>query len=683
MEMSESNVMRDGDQGFRGVDMRENAGPEFVALARNCRFGERKIATRKGVVTMPWTHRVGAFWPWVWPVAWTNTLPFASVAGAGKFEDPDGLEWFFVAGTVSPGGAVKVFCGRPNNTLSEVALSEALAGDEVEFVQANSELYLFQGSAGAPMVLRDVNLGFVSVELAASEAGNGTGTQAIPNGATGLFFQNRMFIPHGRDLVGVSDALNMTRYAAATRTFRINQGSSDALVGLYKFNETSVVCAKDSSVYVVTGLVPDAAGNYASAVLDEVTRSWGFIARRSVVACGADLIGLSQKGVMSLRQTEFNKLQAVDVPLSAAVQGLIDGINWRHASGACGAYWENRYYLAVPWGAAEIERNEMVWDTAEFNAFGQCRVNGFEPGREYRVTFGVNDTSLINGGTTITGALGKVVDIVAETDYVTVAGAAEDGVTASIVEVFKGVNNRVLVYDFERGAWAGYDDGEGLMPVAFFTFDYQGKERLFFWSADGFLRMYEEGEFDQVFRWGGWPEPLGAVTLTQGLEEADVVTEVLMRHLGRQALSSDGFHRAPLGEKRNVDLTLALRGWSPRYSIYERPNGVNEEVALVEARTWSRTNYFRPWDRAAWDPANEADDHGEPYREDYSVVLPADGMALGSGVVLNLHQERLEKVRLRGRGERSQVRIYNDRGRVEILAAEVGMGAGVGRMGTV
>jgi hypothetical protein len=81
-------------------------------------------------------------------------------------------------------------------------------------------------------------------------------------------------------------------------------------------------------------------------------------------------------------------------------------------------------------------------------------------------------------------------------------------VTVTVVELYQGVNNAVLVYDFVTGSWCGSDDGPGLMVTDFVELFYQGRQRLFFMSPDGFLNLYEEGFEDDVYVWTAYPATL-------------------------------------------------------------------------------------------------------------------------------------------------------------------------------
>lgn len=686
----------DGDRVFVGVEMRMEASalaPGFVASARNCRFRRGKAETRPGIVKLKWTHHVGTTFPWIWPIDWEQTLAFAEVFGAGRFNDTDGVEWIFIAGSRAE-SAGRVWVTRPNNGLIEEVLppGETISGP-VSFTQAVDKLFLWRGPDQAPLVLEHPGTGAGFRALEESEAG----LAKIPNGERGMFIPNRLVVPHGRDQLAVSDELDPEHYDAAFADFRISQGSSDRLVGVYAFGEDTFICAKEESIFVLRNLRVDEAGQFSGVTIDPVTTSWGFVAGKSVVQAGADLIGLSQLGVMSIRQTEQNKLQSVDVPLSAPIQPLIDRINWQYASNACAAYWDSKLYLAVPLDDAEKETEQLVPAYTFDNNTPEVTFYGLEPGRRYRIYFGASDewvkVSTAAGETQYLVDLG-IVDFVAEvpggavplssSSYVTCRGKKNTPLTVRIVELFKGVNNAVLIYDFVTQAWAGHDDGDGLMVSDFVQLFYQGKQRLFFMSPDGFLNMYEEGFTDDVWQWQFYPGVLpGGYTRDVGVRGREIETEILTRGYGTRQLQNYGTTLARLGEIRGAALSLQMATWHPSYSIYERPDGVNEEVARLASVTKSRTRYAA-WGKADWDPTNVNDDHGTAMREDYSVTFDVGGgVKLGSGINTEAMQDCIEKVRAHGRGGSVQVRILNVQGRVEVKRVELESAQGRERVGSL
>jgi len=344
----------DGDQAFLGVNERLapiqlSAG--YVAHARNCRFNRGIIEPRKGVVKLAWSNLIGQA---------DDIVPWGTIYGAGTFADPDDREWILVA---TPNAVFATHEGRSSQPVPLPA--GTVIGAPVEFVQAMGDMILFRGPDLPQLRMTSVEEGFTAVQQQTNVvSGPGTenpwdGTYSIPWAATALFLQNRLLIPYERDLVAISDYLNYTRYQPQVAVFRINQGSPDALVALAKFNDTTVVCLKSDSIYVVTGV----SGDLSTAALDEITRAYGCKARRSIVAVGTDLWFLADgRGVASIQQTSTNKLQAVDLPVSEAIQPTIGRINWRCAGNACAAYWDNRYYLSVPLDDSTKNNAVLVYD---------------------------------------------------------------------------------------------------------------------------------------------------------------------------------------------------------------------------------------------------------------------------------------------------------------------------------
>jgi len=67
------------------------------------------------------------------------------------------------------------------------------------------------------------------------------------------------------------------------------------------------------------------------------------------------------------------------------------------------------------------------------------------------------------------------------------------------------------------------------------------------------------------------------------------------------------------------------------------------------------------------------DDHGDAYREDYSLEMgKRDEVNLGvNGINPNRLQRSLEPVKLRRRGQFTQFRIRNEQGRIKVHGVEL------------
>jgi hypothetical protein len=350
----------DGDGRFYGVNaLTDPAALEDgeVAYARNARFDTGRAATRAGIRIQTWAAKRES------GDAVTVVRPFGSVLAATTYSDPiSGFEWQVV---VTAAGAWRA---RPGNLVSEipVASGESLAS-ATDLVQTYNGLVLLRGRDLRPLYLSSLDEGFVA--LPAPEAGK----ELLPPTSQAIFFANRLFAVDGRrgaayvDTVWVSDiggVSSVLQGDAVYQSFKINQGSADRLVALFKFNDTTLIAAKERSIYVVANVSGTNEQLAANAKLDEVTRQYGCVAPRSFVQVGSDVWFLGhRRGVCSIRQTETNALQGVDVPVSRAIQPLIDRVNWNAAAGAVAWAHENRVCFAVPIDGADFNNAILVYST--------------------------------------------------------------------------------------------------------------------------------------------------------------------------------------------------------------------------------------------------------------------------------------------------------------------------------
>lgn len=539
-----------GDRGFVGVNMRLDPAmlpPGYVAEAINCRFNRGIIETRKGFQFPVWANKAssvtgtvtrlvqvatfsttgavahnfysgqrvsingfnaaeynGAFTVTVLTASTFSytvtgspatpdpntglaigqgTIPWGTIFGVGVFSDPNTLKDYLIVAT-----AAGVYYTSPNNVPYQIPLPAGVTlSDTVNFTQAFDRLIMHRGEGLTALELKSITDSWT--EIVQTPSGNGTET--IPQAKRSLFFQNRLFIPFGNDQVAVSDFNDYTRYVPVLQEMRINQGSSDRLIALVKFNDITVIAFKEQSIYAINNVY----GNLAAIQLDEITNKFGLIAVKSIAHVGSDLWFLSSLGVMSIRQTEQNKLQGVALPVSEAIQPLIDRINWKYAMNAVAAYWDNKYYLAVPLDDAKLTGVEVTLGQAEYNSItGDAIVSNLENGSVYRWIKGANDISISNGTETFTSST----NITVRATSLTLHGGGLTPVTASLRRVFIGVNNAIIIYDLLNQAWAGYDQADGLAISDFFIYTMLDKRRLFASSSDSYIRLFEETFEDQL-----------------------------------------------------------------------------------------------------------------------------------------------------------------------------------------
>ena len=349
------------DKQWFGVDMRSQpwqVQPGLCCAAVNQRFTNGRPEPRAGLRILAWGARAQAgYGP-------GDVVPYGTVAGSGIFNDPvSGQTWIIIA---TIGG---VFRTQPGTTGSKMAFPAGeVIPSKVQIIQTFNGLVMLRGRGLDPLYCDNLDEGW-RVPPAVSIPGK----MRIPPSSFGVYFQNRLFLIYEggdsavRDSIWVSDfglTIDALQGSVAYNGFRINQGSRDSLLALFPFGETSLLAFKGESVYLVSGIAGTNEDIALNARLDVVTTEYGIAAPRSIVQVGADVWFLAaNRGLVSIRQTQLNKLQGVDVPVSLDIDPLIRQIAWGSASGAAAAFWDNRVYFAVPTGASAVNNRVLVFDS--------------------------------------------------------------------------------------------------------------------------------------------------------------------------------------------------------------------------------------------------------------------------------------------------------------------------------
>lgn len=491
-----------GDRGWIGVNMRIDPAllPEGIAAeAINMRFRNGVAETRRGTAKLPWMNKVVA----------PDVFPWGTVYGTGEFRDPNTrLEYFIVAADGN------VYYVLPNNVPVQLALPAGLTVTEpVVFTQCFNVL-LIRGETFPTLQMSSVVDGFTYPVQTAS----GDGTLPIPDSLRSVFVANRLFVVAGNDRILASDVLDYTRYTEFN-DLTINQGAEDDLVQISLFGKSTIIALKELSVFRVDNVY----GNLAAATLSRVTGRYGCVAPLTAVDVGVDFLWLSQEGIASLTLTSQGEVQAGQGAFagkpkmfSEDIQPLIDRINGRYASSAVAAYWDNKYYIALPIDDAIVFGPELIGSDITYTGSLEYVVGGLTAGATYRWVKGVGEDEIENGATTITNSG----DFVAEGTSVTIVSSSDFGggdVTASLKRIYKGVNNAVAVYDFLNAAWAGYDQADNFDVKEWRIFTYNKRRRLFAVTSAGFVFLYEEDFEDSL------PQPYVDVTVTAAPANGDTI----------------------------------------------------------------------------------------------------------------------------------------------------------------
>jgi hypothetical protein len=240
-------------------------------------------------------------------------------------------------------------------------------------------------------------------------------------------------------------------------------------------------------------------------------------------------------------------------------------------------------------------------------------------------------------------------------------------------------NNAILIYDLLNKAWAGYDDGEAIKVKEFVETKHQGKRRLFFLSTDGFINLY-----DDAITECGFVDELASSTVST----EDDFGKISIKDV-KDELVTRGYSAGDVSPKKWRSAEVHLATNDPRFQIktqYDGPEEDDQELTpaatfgtgdlegyiTAGGKTFSRSTYDRPFDRAPFVESITNDDFFSQYRQDYSVDPDTEIVLGGNGFDPDIHQKSVNRYRYRGNSRYVQLRIVNTQGRCEVIGTKVG-----------
>jgi hypothetical protein len=379
--------------------------------------------------------------------------------------------------------------------------------------------------------------------------------------------------------------------------------------------------------------------------------------------------------VVALKLNEEGRVDASPEPFSRPIQKLIDRINWTHAHKAVGAYHDNKYYLAVPLDGSTTNNAILVHNFLRGSWMGHwegdlVKVRDFfvlEYQGRNRLFF-TNDSGhvvLMEEGyedSAITALNPAYTDLLVDTlpavgDTLQIGG----GTTVTVTDDEENTGTTWGCSDLataRANLYSGYNsDGwtAGTNSISQIT--------------DG-IRVTSANASAPVI------STTGTTWDYRDAHSGSVVTPVAIS----DRIVTRGYRCETTSEKNFTNIEVNLSTWAPSYSISVINDGVSESMSVVGNQTKSRTRYYK-FATPDWDETNVNDDHGNSFREDYSVVPGGTGFLAGTGVNPDLHQECAERRRVRQNARYMQVRVENSQGRCAVRTVEVFARNGERKMG--
>jgi len=199
----------------------------------------------------------------------------------------------------------------------------------------------------------------------------GLGFTHSPAPNFGAYHNKRLVVPYNYEVTGtsgsstitdrnikdevlISDILDSDTFDQIFAQFRFNAGSADFIVGFQSFANDQLIIFNRNSIHTVSNTV-----SLTSAIVKQVTDEVGCLARRSIEQIGSEVLFLSDNGVYGISFVDEYNLRGTALPLSEPINKTIQRINKAQADKAVSAYFDNRYYLAVPLDDS-IENNAVI-----------------------------------------------------------------------------------------------------------------------------------------------------------------------------------------------------------------------------------------------------------------------------------------------------------------------------------
>ena len=362
-------IQPEGDNAFMGFSSRvakENLKPGFASLLCNMRLDKGQAQVREGIrvhnasINLPNTPLHLQF---NLDTAASGNQPLLGGTNGVMIPtlilDNNGVEWVAMVTTNS-----LVFWNQDSTTYPVVSLpypagEEVLPDDEPFVMQAGT------GSAGKLIVFRGFNKDPLILDNVVNSSTTISASTAIPNSVMGLWFLSRLYVIQDDYTIAYSntDACDTFITGGTPNEVTIGYGGHDPIRAIAPFGEGQLIVFKRNSIHVITNAnqlgVLDGNGQPFSRVL-EVTRQHGVAGRRTVTAIGDQVFYLSDAGVYSLTSginaqpgtaTPVQLMKVINDPISSPIQDQFDQVNMSAAiSCATGIFYDNRFFLAVPWG---------------------------------------------------------------------------------------------------------------------------------------------------------------------------------------------------------------------------------------------------------------------------------------------------------------------------------------------
>jgi len=300
-----------------------------------------------------------------WNGSFSGTPAFTKVA-SGTYTQPTNLA---ATGFVITNGLATV---TVSNTLSEgdiVTLTTAggstlTAGTEFTVSEATSSAFKFFVNSDDVINQTDVHF--------TKRVSVGLGFTHMPAPPYAVYHQRRLVMPFNfnvdastdsftsrgiLDEVIASDILDTDTYDKIFAQYRFNAGEADFNVALHSFSEDNLMVFNRNSIHLISNTT-----TLQGASTKLLTNEVGCVAHQSIIQVGNQVIFLSDNGVYSTQFFDEYNLRGTETPLSEPINVTVQRINKEYWENSVAAYFDNRYFIAVPLDTSTKNNAVLVYN---------------------------------------------------------------------------------------------------------------------------------------------------------------------------------------------------------------------------------------------------------------------------------------------------------------------------------
>jgi len=174
---------------------------------------------------------------------------------------------------------------------------------------------------------------------------------------------NRLFAVgsgSARNTLYASDILDASVWDSAN-SIVVNADDGDEIIAIVPYYQNRIIVFKKRRIFQIT--IPPDMNTAADWVVELISNNTGCVAEGSAVQVSSDIFFLSDDGIRSLVRSAADDFTSVGLPISEVIKDVIQEINTAEIGISTAAFYDNRYFLAIPTGSNDFNDTIIVYNT--------------------------------------------------------------------------------------------------------------------------------------------------------------------------------------------------------------------------------------------------------------------------------------------------------------------------------